>query len=200
LKPIREIQVGDWVLSRSEYPAHGGGNSYKRVTRVIRFESKVVVNFVWFRHDGNGKGEFGEIFLTPGSLVWSHPQGWMPVERVPYASSCPSEWFGRNLVMADDCVGEKYELNDLYRTDKPEMAFQTTEDWGGGMLVDLSESPHKWLDEETEYDYANWGGDLANDTRDDYATTVYGLEVEDSHSFFVGKTGLWVHDASFPAS
>lgn len=45
LKPIREIQVGDWVLSRSEDPAHGGGNGYKRVTRVIGFEKKVV-NFV----------------------------------------------------------------------------------------------------------------------------------------------------------
>jgi hypothetical protein len=40
LKPIEQIQVGDWVLSRSENGE--GEQAYKRVTRTIKHENKAV--------------------------------------------------------------------------------------------------------------------------------------------------------------
>ena len=29
-----------------------------------------------------------------------------------------------------------------------------------------------------------------------YLVTVYNIEVEDHHTYFVGKHGIWVHDAN----
>lgn len=65
-------------------------------------------------------------------------------------------------------------------------------DWG--VLVDFSGPSSKFIPEELAYDYDKWG-DPANETRERYTTTVYNLEVEDWHSYFVDKTGLWVQHA-----
>lgn len=41
LKPIEQIQVGDWVLSKPE--SGEGEQAYKRVARTFSFEDKAVV-------------------------------------------------------------------------------------------------------------------------------------------------------------
>ena len=33
-----------------------------------------------------------------------------------------------------------------------------------------------------------------------YTTTVYNLEVEDFHTYYVGKAGVWVHNKSLNPS
>ena len=38
LKPIEQIQVGDWVLSRPEDPEQGTQTDYKRVVKTFRVE------------------------------------------------------------------------------------------------------------------------------------------------------------------
>ncbi|MBK7003105.1 MAG: hypothetical protein IPH35_25265 [Rhodoferax sp.] len=60
-------------------------------------------------------------------------------------------------------------------------------------LTDFSSTPPVFLEEELEYDYEKWG-DPVNETRERYTTTVFNIEVEDWHTYFVGKTGLWVHN------
>ena len=99
LKPIGEIKAGDFVLSHTEDPLKGTERGYKRVTRTVSFEDRQILQFCWTRNHGNG--EFDDAFATPNPLVWSYPQGWLPIGKVPYTSSGGEEWFGRNLVMAD---------------------------------------------------------------------------------------------------
>ena len=49
LKPIEQVKVGDWVLSRPENPEEGTETAYKRVAQTFRFEDKPVVKLSWFQ-------------------------------------------------------------------------------------------------------------------------------------------------------
>jgi Pretoxin HINT domain len=80
------------------------------------------------------------------------------------------------------------------RADRPDIAFEEEDGWGVGGLTDFS-GAQPIFGEECEYDYENWG-DAEAGTREPYTTTVYNLEVEDWHTYFVGKTGLWVHNTN----
>ncbi|MFV0680348.1 polymorphic toxin-type HINT domain-containing protein [Ottowia sp.] len=202
LKPIEQIKVGDWVLSRPENPEQGTETGYKRVTKTFRFEDKEVVRFSWVRHSGDG--EFDGVYVTPNHPVWSYPHGWVAMGRmymvgrgipgtIPLSNE---EWFGRDLVLADGSQAERYDVYHLYRTDRPGVAFLADEEdgWGLGSLLDFSTTP-PLVGEEMPYNYEQWG-DSGNGTRENYTTMVYNFEVEDWHTYFVGKTGLWVHNTN----
>lgn len=190
-RPIGEIQVGDLVLSRVDDPKLSPPCGYKRVSQTLCFEEQPIIHFCWFRHDGKGGGEFGHVFGTPSTLVWSHPQGWLPMGRVPYTSAGGEQWWGRNLVMADGTAGERYEINSVYRTQKEPFAFLRSDE--EGVFVDLSEAPHRFLGEHECQE--SWREDQDSDEWQIYTTRVCHLEVEEGHTFFVGMSGLLVHDA-----
>lgn len=194
LIPIANIRVGDLVLSRQQHSFQAGVNDYKRVTKTFFYESQQVVNFCWHRHLGNGHGEFDHLFGTPNISTWNQPDGWMHIIHITGTTFGPDEWLGKNLVLADRSDSEMYEFERLYRTDKEHIAFMQEDAYGYGTLVDLSLSPHKFLDEQI-YDYEKWG-DSANETRELYRTKVFNLQVADWHTFFIGKTGLWVEDGT----
>jgi hypothetical protein len=201
LKPIEQIKVGDWVLSRPEDPANGTEPGYKRVSKTFRFENKEVVKF-WWERSGNVDADmenWDSVYVTPNHPVWLNPNGWVAMGRLYMTDkSRPGtierysygEWAGRELVLADGTSAAMLDVFDLYRTDKPEIAFKEGDDWGWGALIDFSEPAPKFVDESI-YDEEKWGEDPVP-----YATTVYNLEVEDWHTYFVGKTGLWVHNTN----
>jgi hypothetical protein len=66
---------------------------------------------------------------------------------------------------------------------------------GWGVLVDFSCPVARIIPEELAYDYEKWG-DPTNETRARYTTTVYNFEVEDWHTYFVGRMGVWVHNTN----
>lgn len=191
IRPISEIKVGDWLLSHIEDPTQRTERDYKRVNRIFEFHNQRIVQFCWCRNVGDG--EFGHAFSTQNPLVWSHPQGWVPIGNVPYTSAGSEEWFGRNLVLADGSVGERYEINPVYTTNKWEIAYLEADGEPG--YVNLALAPHQFL-----LDYVHEGDECREDQDSDewsfYTSTVFHLEVEDWHTFFIGKTGLLVHDAT----
>lgn len=201
LKPIEQIQVGDWVLSRPDDLAKGTETGYKRVTKTFRFEDKEVIRFVWHQDTADGEGAFHSVFATPNHPVWSHSHGWVPMgrmhnvgRRIPGTVPINDEtWWGRDLVVADGSIGQRYDVFDLFRTDRPEVAFDNDEEgsWGMGSLIDLSGVKPNFS-ADVPYDYEKWG-DAVNETRQRYTATVYNLEVEDWHTYFVGEAGLWIH-------
>ena len=208
LKPIEQIKVGDWVLSRPEDPEQGTQTGYKRVTKTFRFEDKEVVCFSWAhrKKEADSDPQFGNVIGTPNHPVWSYPHGWVAMgrlrdldRRIP--GTLPQggeEWFARDLVHHDGSPGERYDVFDLYRTDLPHLAFDPgvlEDSWGVGGLLDFSTPPYVALDEEIPYDYEKWG-DPVNETRERYCTTVYNIEVEDWHTYFVSEFGLWVHNTN----
>lgn len=91
LKPIEQIKVGDWVLSRPENPEEGTATAYKRVSNTFRFENKPVVSLSWFQRPaddptgekyGGLKSTFDWVFATPNHPVWVERHGWVAVERL----------------------------------------------------------------------------------------------------------------------
>lgn len=203
LKPIEQIKVGDWVLSRPENPEQGTETSYKRVTKTFRFEDKEVVRFWWAKSGVTDLSNPGDsVYVTPNHPVWLNPHGWVAMGRLYLpGKGCPGtihrgddEWLNTELVLADGSSGAMLDVFDLYRTDRPEIAFKEEDDGWVGRLYDFSSSPPAIL-EDLPYDYENWG-DPVNQTRERYTTTVYNLEVEDWHTYFVGRTGLWVHNTN----
>ena len=192
--PISSIKVGDFVLSHSENPSARTERDYKRVNRTFSFEDQPILQFCWCRNFGDG--EFDHAFATANPLVWSYPQGWLPIGNVPYSSSGGEEWFGRNLLMADGSVGERYEINGVYVTQNKKVAYVHCDGFGSGNYVDLSSSPHRFLKNDEESQYESGREDQDSDDWLAYATRVYHIEVEGWHTFFVGKTGLLVHDSS----
>jgi len=200
LRPIETIRVGDSVLSHSEDPSQDSGRDYKSVTRVHCFGDRNIMQFVWAHNDGSGNGSFDHALSTPNPPIWSHPQGWLPIARVPYTSAGTVEWLGRNLIMADGSVGERYELNRVYRTKNSDIAYVHCDGYGSGNYVDLSSAPHRFLSEHEESLVEPSREDQDSDEWFTLTATVYHLEVQDWHTFFIGKTGVLVHDARFTSA
>ena len=203
LKPIEQIKVGDWVLSRPENPEQGTETGYKRVTKTFRFEDKEVVRFWWERSGNTDQCAPGDsVYVTPNHPVWLNPHGWVAMGRLHLPGKGrpgtihrgDDEWLNKELVLADGSSGAMLDVFDLYRTDRPEIAFHEEDGWGYGALLDFAQVSPVY-GEDLPYDYENWG-DPVNETRERYTTTVYNIEVEDWHTYFVGKTGLWVHNTN----
>jgi hypothetical protein len=196
LKPIERIKAGDWVLSRPEDPAQGTETGYKRVTKTFRFENKAVVALWWTRSDDAETAKPDIAYVTPNHPTWLNAHGaWEPIGGLRWSTGA-EEWLDRELVLADGTYGAYGEVTDLYRTDKPEVAFED-DGWGSclGKLIDLSGPEPKVVGRDLLYDYEAWS-DPKEETLKRYTTTVYNLEVEDWHTYFVGRTGLWVHNTN----
>lgn len=202
LKPIEQIKVGDWVLSRPENPEQGTDTAYKCVTKTFRFEDKEVVRFWWTPKPGGGFEKTESVYATPNHPVWLNPNGWVAMGRLHLPGKGKpgtihrgdDEWLNKELVLADGSTGAMLDVFDLYRTDSADVAFHEEDGWGfGGLVIFSGDQPV--FSEDMPYDYEKWG-DPVNETRERYTTTVYNIEVEDWHTYFVGKTGLWVHNTN----
>jgi hypothetical protein len=200
LKPIERVKVGDWVLSRPEGPAQGTEPGYKRVSKTFRFENKEVVLF-WWERSGNvdrDMANWDTVYATPNHPVWLNPNGWVPMGRLHLPEKLrpgtiargTSDWLGRELVLADGSSGAMLDVMDLYSTERPEIAFREEDGLDWGSLIDFSGTAPTFVGSELAFDDEKWGDPKR------YTSTVYNLEVEDWHTYFVGKTGLWVHNTN----
>ena len=201
LKPIEQIQVGDWVLSRPENPEQGTETGYKRVIKTFRFVGKEVVRFWWAPNSQAAWEQTEWVYATPSHPVWLNPNGWVAMGRLHLPEKMrPGSihrgdplWLGKELELANGTTGAMLDVMDLFCTDQRAIAFEEEDDpdWGG--LVDFSGPMPRFIPGELAYDYEKWGDPL-NETRERFTTTVYNIEVEGWHTYFVGKMGLWVHD------
>ena len=65
-------------------------------------------------------------------------------------------------------------------------------------FIDLDiETNHRFSDKNEDKFHFEWIADLYNeDGKNYYVNNIHNIEVEEHHSYFVGKHGIWVHDAS----
>jgi hypothetical protein len=73
VKPIEQIRVGDWVLSRLEV---SGQQAHKPVTNTFQFEDKEIWEVCYLTPGG----ETGTIRATAEHQVWVEDVGWQRVE------------------------------------------------------------------------------------------------------------------------
>lgn len=216
LRPIETIKVGDWVLSRPENSEEGAEAAYKRVVNTFRFEDKPVVRLNWFQRpaddvDGEKYGdrtsEFDGIFATPNHPVWVEGHGWLAVERLHEPGKRkpglldPEKWYQPILRLADGSVCHIGDVNDCFRTDQANVVYTevTNEGLVWGNSWDFSVSPPKMISNQVAFEHEDWT-DLETGAPSAFATTVYNIEVEDWHTYFIGRTGLWVHDNGLVSS
>ncbi|GAB6141491.1 hypothetical protein JCM14076_22200 [Methylosoma difficile] len=187
LKPIEQIQVGDWVLSK---PDSGEGEpEYKRVTKTFVREDQEVwlVEYVI----GNEMRTHA-LVVTGNHPVWVDRQGWTPVYNLRGGDSLV-------IIDADTTTADEawvFRVSQIFATDTPDVG------WSGGRrntdnvdmqdygpTVDLRNGEVKVT--QPDEDTINRS---AAEMNEDLKRRVYNFEVEDFHTYFVGKCGVWVHN------
>lgn len=210
LVPIKDIKVGDLVLSKDE--SGEGDLVYKPVTRTIKTEN-VPVYFATFTPESVRKIPFAQrtnldlyadILCTANHPFWIEGKGWIAAKHIE---------MNDNVLLKDDSKAwnrggdEGRGIEQVFKTDDVNIGFVL--DFGGdsnhGRFVDLntgrtirfgSYTPvykklhavrNLWNDPAT-IEWAEGEGPVK--------TTVYNLEVADTHTYFVGEHGVWVHNTN----
>jgi hypothetical protein len=219
MKPIEQIQVGDWVLSK---PENGEGEqAYKRVTRTIKHENKAVCRV----RTGSNK-KVGDVYVDqklivtgshPFYVVGQHKEEWWDQEdwdAMPkYMGWRRADWLEENLDMVLLANGETMRVSmvePIWKTKQEGIGWITgAPDGELGHLIEL----HDGKISENFSDWIHYGDCVYTDVVDAehfglrhetpeiaeqwaYKCDVYNLEVEDFHTYYVGEQGIWVHDTN----
>jgi hypothetical protein len=210
LKPIEDIKVGDWVLSRPE--DNKGENAYKRVTRTMQFDDKPV----WRVAVGSERTHIEQAVIVTGNHPFYIVDNNVRSSRKGWDRADSLEDFMDYALLKDEehCIVTK--VDPLLKTKREGIAWVASgrdvswgEYWGDhchGCEIDLRGGR---IQEQTELklsefcmegDTEDIEGTFGNHSASGYVApwayqcTVYNFEVEDFHTYFVGELGIWVHD------
>ncbi len=192
LKPIEQIQVGDWVLSK---PENGGEQAYKRVLQTFAHEPERVVRVYYQKPNNKPSTALGTaipIICTPNHPFWIQEQGWTGVAQI--------QGYGPGHFHFEDKDGDQIassNVENIYISDQPHVGWmpldltQRTDskgwlwDYFNNKLVATDVSA---IDPVVDIGYSDKEEDLY------FKLPVYNLEVEDFHTYYVGEHGIWVHN------
>jgi len=219
LKPIQDIEVGDYVLSKSE--SGQGETAYKRVVNTFEFQNKEV----WYV-EYIAMGKTGKYSEQPGVEVLvvtpNHPFWVLGIQSSKDAGLCDHydrpRW--KSVAQLGDCLGNRdvVLLNNgdlasvtstapIKKTSRPDVGWHQAK-YGGehGAPLDL-DGHYVYFDDErvradiTFKDKSHYNDDGLNELGDyeNHLATVYDIEVEEYHTYFVGEMGVWVHNTDCSA-
>ena len=216
LKPIEELQVGDRVLCKPELG--GGDATYKRVTKTFKFEQKEIWYVSskplchWIEHEdgrteivrAKRKGSALNLGVTANHPFWLVGQTSWHGSIEDYVPFSQPRWVRVDQIppfgVVTDHNGNLHVVNiarPFYKMEDSSLAWLqgglTDKDWRTepyGDVFDLYTKEFYYEDfKEISFNVPN--GYL--DEYKPYLDTVYNVEVEDYHTYFVGLTGMWVH-------
>lgn len=196
LKPIEQIQVGDWVLSK---PAFGEGEqAYKQVTHATS-EEKAVWNAVVFNKTERdlvvarglmyGYEIMSRIVAEPNQTFWVQGKGWLAFKDI---------WEFEHLLLENGQPAVVNHFVNLFQiANSKTLAFASRcSGMYDGHLIDIALGedvencfPEEIFPEPIESDFEN--------PETYFHTRVFSLAVEDFHTYYVGTKGLWVHQTNF---
>jgi hypothetical protein len=186
LKPIEKIKVGDYVLSSPENKPEI--REYKRVVNTFVHKNKTI------REIGirNQEGQTEIVVATGNHPFWVESVGWTRADLLKK---------GMVVRFADGSLSKVvrqvpvYKFIDNKNCVVPNIGFTYTGrfpplvDPVGGMLFDY----------ENYRLPANQLGEMGWEemTEENYLeVTVYNIEVEDFHTYYVSSMGVWVHNVN----
>lgn len=189
LVPIEKIRIGDWVLSQPEIK---GEQAYKRVSDTFVFEDKEVM-FIDFlpeaeferaraTHTLVREGTKQPFVVTPNHPFWIESVGWTRADELEP---------GTKVELRDGTLAYVNHLASIYQAGSADAGwapFEDIDNWVGHS-IGLS---HGKLRIESRSDPVP-GFDLKGAWKE-FRHRVYNFEVEDFHTYYVGETGVWVHN------
>ena len=217
LKPIEQIQVGDWVLSKPE--SGEGEQAYKRVARTFSFEDKAVVRikYSWRKsgewlNDRFGGWQHDVLIVTGNHPFWvpeidksGYSEGFLDHLKIGWTRA--DELFPGaliELITGEQARVTSSRVNCLWKTTQPDLALESRIDSEEGYIVSIKDGSNilYWTESGfSEYlpddDTFTYRGDDPEQTENwTYRTKVYNFEVEDFHTYYVGNLGAWVHNTN----
>jgi hypothetical protein len=190
LRPIEEIKVGDYVLSS---PEDGTGQpEYKQVVNTFVFRDKIIKQVGFTKHVNEDYTE--TVASTGDHPFWVEGVGWTRADALKgddklrkadgsLSLACNTahifripEWHPGYKI----CTGLGWVFDNSSFVDCP-----------NGILCDYEN--HRYDPDNLDTFY--YPGDLVEENY--LKATVYNLEVEDFHTYYVGETGIWVHNNNF---
>ncbi len=242
LRPIEQIKVGDYVLSK---PESGEGElSYQRVTRTYEYEDREIYFAAWIavdRENPTGKKidlgamEKGFVVVTGAHPFWVHriltrdPEtleqtvkpinAWMSLEEINLLERSKLDQYGGydGFVGIDVLLSDGRSASLWYR--EPILQHTRMQDVGVGFsdgawditgtaIEFTSNGPIATLDSRNFYEQVSLEEDDLVDFEDYPSDSlvhrsmgafpmlrkVFNIEVEGTHTYFVGELGAWVAD------
>lgn len=195
LVPIEQIKVGDWVLSKHE--SGEGEREYKRVTQTFAHEDRPV-NRIYLKGDlADGTERQFEIAVTSEHPIWVQGKGWKEAGKLK--GTYPST----ELELLIDGYFSVMDNLRLFKTDHPDIAWSplsSVGSWLGcmGKRIHIPSMEVVETDVFIGIDYVRSAKRAKPEHL--YTTTVYNLEVEDFHTYYVGEAGIWVHNKNVQVS
>lgn len=195
LVPIEKLKVGDWVLSK---PENGEGErAYKRVVNTFVHHDKEI-NEITYRFNDKGSQSLREgepLYKVTSTLdlpFWVEGEGWTAACRL-------TGWGARRsrLQVIDGSPTEVYDSSNIFATDQPGIGWVAVQGKeSGGILWDYDNNQLIGsIQDDLGYDWENWPiTDSGDDLYAPFKTTVYNIEIEDNHTYFVGEYGVLLHN------
>jgi TPR repeat protein len=187
-RPIEQLQVGDLVLTRLE----AGRAAARRISRTA-VHPDLEVLYVGYRVQG-AAGASESLTVGFHHPFRVEPDGWTAAVRLQ-----PQSGPTGHLVLSDGSDALLEGIAPIYATDRPGVVWVG---FGGGRnnagtLWNYLE--RRVVRQAVDYDWEAWDpGQRGRPQAADlfFRTTVYDIEVEDGHCYFVGPLGVCVADAS----
>ena len=215
LVPIEQIKVGDMVLSKAE--SGEGELAYKSVINTFVHEDKEIWLAEFTSQDCYPDEKFssGEIprcvdFVvgTPNHPFWvvGEINHYEDMELILY----PKPYWARLdqlkeytvVVRADGFLARVYAVQPIFAMSNPDRGFlqgYPLGDWWEhehGSYIDLNTPPKIYHQRFDSF----FNKDMQDNTNDwgymPKTQKVYNFEVDDYHTYFVGRRGIWLHHAN----
>lgn len=196
LKPIEQIQVGDWVLSK---PENGGEQAYKRVLKTFEYPPERIVRVGYYIPESKPNpynSTVAVLNVTLNHPFWVKELGWTGVRELMD--------YGMKDICLEDADGQDidfYSVNRIYVSDLPHvgwlpMHMGATDCFGALWNYDTHTlvNAEVLAVEAVQDTYRELGDREAIDPDLFFKAPVYNLEVEDFHTYYVGEHGIWVHN------
>ena len=177
LRPIEEIKVGDWVLSK---PENGEGEqAYKRVTQTFVHEDREVRLLTYSKVQGvswmpDCKSWTGHLIVTANHPFFVKGQGWVKAGQLIIDNVFVT------TDEAEDTGVWKHEI--LRDTDTDNLAWVQAHNSDEASPIDFRVYPYIYGEEsdldDHELIYDAW-----------MLRQVFNIEVEDYHTYYVGAIG-----------
>ena len=199
LKPIEDIKVGDMVLSKHE--SGEGERAYKRVTKTFVHEDREVLFISVGGMQPSGQRYFTNVLVTPEHPIWVQGKGWKEASKV-------KKTFPPTFVeVLSDITPRIVGHTRTYKSNREGFAWTPGVDkmefMGRGIEIDIKNfTAGRFTDERyfppigDEAPYYDESVPFNKRMTEPHRckTTVYNIEVEDFHTYYVTADGIWVHN------